>query len=317
VPPPRPSWTRPYLSARPRARRPVPRDLEVFPASLAAPGRSRRRNALGVAPPSGYDRPASPRTFRGGATGLERTRCLPRVLTPSVLQGRSVYVTDPGLPHPVRSASRVSHPPGDLLRPDPSGLVSSRWHSRGSALQSLSLSGEPWRLSAPDALLTFTYRGPARRPPAMSSHPDPWTRCAATPPGSGGSRDRPPSGPCSPRESVARRRWFRPPEARCSPGLPPLQGLLPRDGPGVSRRAAPLGFDDPGLPATRGRRLVREAALRSIQPREIRRSLSRAAAPPEVSHLVTPLGSSGVRPARAHDFTSGPGPRHRTLSDPP
>jgi len=57
--------------------------------------------------------------------GLERTRCLPRVSTPTAHEGKSVYVATPGLPHPVRSASRVSHPPDGLLRSSPSRLVSS------------------------------------------------------------------------------------------------------------------------------------------------------------------------------------------------
>jgi hypothetical protein len=35
----------------------------------------------------------------------------------------------PGLPHPVRSASRVSHPPDGFLLPIPPGLVSCRWRS--------------------------------------------------------------------------------------------------------------------------------------------------------------------------------------------
>jgi hypothetical protein len=36
---------------------------------------------------------------------------------------------DPGLPHPVRSASRVSHPLDGFLLPAPSGPVSCRWRS--------------------------------------------------------------------------------------------------------------------------------------------------------------------------------------------
>jgi hypothetical protein len=63
----------------------------------------------------------------------------PGVSSPSAHPGRSVYVAAPGLPHPVRSASRVSHPPDGLLRPDPSGLVSSRSRQRGSTLQSFPL----------------------------------------------------------------------------------------------------------------------------------------------------------------------------------
>jgi hypothetical protein len=109
-----------------RARRLVPRDPEVFPASPAATDRSRRRNAHGVAPSPGYDRRESPRTLRGGATGLERTRCLPRVSSPTAHIGRRIYVTTPGLPHPVRSAFRVPRPPDGSRRPDPPELVSSR-----------------------------------------------------------------------------------------------------------------------------------------------------------------------------------------------
>jgi hypothetical protein len=64
--------------------------------------------------------------LRGGATGLERARCLPGFRTPTAHEDRGVYVDDPGLPHPVRSVFRGSHPLDGLLRLDPSGLVSSR-----------------------------------------------------------------------------------------------------------------------------------------------------------------------------------------------
>jgi hypothetical protein len=46
------------------------------------------------------------------------------------------------------------------------------------------------------------------------------------------------------------------------------------------------------------------------------RSLSRAAAPPEVSHLFTLVDSSKATTARAHGFTSGPEPRRRAPSNP-
>jgi hypothetical protein len=49
---------------------------------------------------------------------------------------------------------------------------------------------------------------------------------------------------------------------------------------------------------------------------EARRSLSRAAAPPEVSHLFTLLDSSKATTARAHGFASGPEPRCRALLNP-
>jgi hypothetical protein len=59
-------------------------------------------------------------------------------------------VHQPGFPHPVRSAFRVSHPPDGLLPPAPSGLED-RCHSWGSSLQSVSppQSLAPKRLSCP------------------------------------------------------------------------------------------------------------------------------------------------------------------------
>jgi hypothetical protein len=97
--------------------------------------------ALGVAPAPGYDRRARSRATAPEARGSSITRDPPRVSPPTALAARRVYVTGPGFPHPVRSASRDSHPPDGLLHDPPYGLVSSRWRSWGSTLQSVTTRG--------------------------------------------------------------------------------------------------------------------------------------------------------------------------------
>jgi hypothetical protein len=49
----------------------------------------------------------------------------------------------PGLPHPVRSASRFSQPLDGLLLETPCGLVSCRWHFRGSPCRAFPLKEAP------------------------------------------------------------------------------------------------------------------------------------------------------------------------------
>jgi len=122
-------------------------------------------------------------------------------------------------------------------------------------------------------------------------------------------------------------------------GFAPLGSSWPSDG-GLDRRRldALLGFrlsrgpalaSGPAIdteqlpwpsrpdPATdRSRWLAPGVGLRSLPTRELRRSLSRSAAPPEISHLVTPLGSASAASARGHRFPSCPEPRRRAPSGP-
>jgi len=86
-------------------------------------------------------------------------------------------------------------------------------------------------------------------------------------------------------------------------------------GPVIDTEQLPCALH-PGPASDRSRLLVPNAALRSVPTRELRRSLSRPAAPPEVSHLFTPLGSLRTTSARGHGFPSSPEPRHRAPSDP-
>lgn len=86
-------------------------------------------------------------------------------------------------------------------------------------------------------------------------------------------------------------------------------------GPVVDTRQLPCA-SHPSPASDRSRLLVPGAALRSVPTRELRRSLSRPAAPPEISHLFTPLGSSRTTSARGHWFPSRPEPRRRAPSGP-
>jgi hypothetical protein len=106
------------------------------------------------------------------------------------------------------------------------------------------------------------------------------------------SRDEPSSGLFSPRKSVVIRRGFRPPTTRCSLGLQPLQGLHLRAWPDGSHRASPVGLARGPFQRHEVVGSFRSAALRSVPTRRLGRSLARSTAPPEVSHLVTPLGGS-------------------------
>jgi hypothetical protein len=87
----------------------------------------------------------------------------------------------------------------------------------------------------------------------------------------------------------------------------------------LARRFTPSnsrGLCRPNLSPAEADKSSETAALRSIPTHELHRSLSRPDAPPEVSHLVTLLADSRASPARAHDFASGPEPRHRAPSNP-
>jgi hypothetical protein len=150
---------------------------------------------------------ASQGLFPFSTSGPERSRTSPGFASPG-------YVPPPGF-RTLLTAFPAPAPPG-LFHPGSAHGV--------ATLQSFLPPEEPWRLSALDALLSFP--SPAR----LAAFPDAVTRgtmvrARRSVRQSYESRDASASGLCSPRESVAIRQWFRPPAARCSPGLQPLQGL--------------------------------------------------------------------------------------------
>jgi len=141
-----------------RTRRSVPTALGVFPASPSA--RSRGQFVLRVHAPFRVSPQRPPCASRGDSTGLERARGLPGFLPLQHIRIEAfTYVARACLTR-LRSAFRVSYPPDGFPRFVPSRLVSSRKRSWGCALQSLSPSEEPFRLSTLAALLTFP--SPAR-----------------------------------------------------------------------------------------------------------------------------------------------------------
>lgn len=183
--------------------------------------------ALGVAPVPGYGRRARSRATALKVRGSSITRGPPRVSSPTALPADRVYVSVPGLPHPVRAASRDFHPPDGLLRDLPCGLVSSRSRSWGSTLQSLSSRGAvapsdarcPPDVRAIDPPTARTRRRGVNGPRAritLVRHRKRWRpvplafRAFSSPRGLG---------------PVAQR--FRPRGGRSSLGLPPLQGPDP------------------------------------------------------------------------------------------
>jgi hypothetical protein len=90
-----------------------PRGLPVeSPRTLSGPG-----DARAVAPPSEYDHRTPPRLVSALAV-LEPAWFLPGLCSPSTLEERGVHVRSAGVSTPrLRSASRVSHPPGGLTPP--------------------------------------------------------------------------------------------------------------------------------------------------------------------------------------------------------
>jgi hypothetical protein len=105
---------------------------------------------------------------------------------------------DPGLPHPVRSASRVSHPPDGLLLDWPPGLVSCRSAHGVPTLQSLALarSRDASRRPMPPCRSPQQHGTGGRASPATRNplHHRP----RGTPPNvrtPGGARSRPPAKP--------------------------------------------------------------------------------------------------------------------------
>lgn len=105
-------------------------------------------------------------------------------------------------------------------------------------------------------------------------------------------------------------------QARCSPGVPPLQGLAPTGpGPAVASQPPLMGFARADLAfAASSVDLVGEPALQSLTRAGGRCAGShRGIYPPEVSNLVSPLRNSKTEPHLAHGFTSDPGARRRVL----
>lgn len=191
--------------------------------------------------------PRSPRASVTVATGPERARCLPGFRPLQHLRnGTSTrmarachtrYAPSPGFLTLLTVFSAPS-PPGLFHPGGAHGVLPFRAFPSRGAVAPLGARC-PLDVSAGQPVPPGTVRH--RR---ASIHGR--TRRSAE--GSDGSWSGPPSGPCSPRESVAIRRWFRPPAARCSPGLPPLQGphsrrharrLTPDSSPGLLARVLP------------------------------------------------------------------------------
>jgi hypothetical protein len=212
-----------------RTRRSVPGASGVVPASpstrLATSGSSSE-----FAPPSGYRRRAR-RAPPWRTTRLERARGLPGFFPLQHIRIRAfTHIARVCLTR-LRSAYRVSDPPDGFPRSDPSGLVSSRkrsWGSDPSELSSFRGAVAPLDARCPPVV---TIADPSRGLDRTPSHARTMVRVCRYARRGCESRDVPASGLCSPRKSVAIRRWFRPPATRCSPGLQPLQGLRLRAWP--------------------------------------------------------------------------------------
>jgi hypothetical protein len=142
----------PSSSLRGPARRPATPDLEVFPTTSApsSHGVWLRRFVLGVRAP------LQSTTTRGG-----HASCMPawRLSWVSWLlqHHRPVESTFPGLPRPVCSVSRVSHPPDGLLLDRLPAVFQAGALMEFHALQSLPPRPEPDHLSVAVALLPFPH----------------------------------------------------------------------------------------------------------------------------------------------------------------
>jgi len=99
------------------------------------------------------------------------------------------------------------------------------------------------------------------------------------------------------------------PEARCPPGVPPLQGA-PSSSRGPCFHAPPL----PSFDANRTGRFV-AGSPGSCRP-EARLASREVADPPGVYGLVEPLIRSNLNPGRAYRFASGSTRRHRSPGSP-
>jgi len=134
-----------------------------LPAAPVLPRREFPKSAHGVTSPSEHDHRQAAAFRCSAAAPLLRFR------SPSAQSLRDPL--HPGLPHPVRSAFRVSHPPDGLLPRRPSGLVSCRSRSWGYAPSELS---PPHEALAPlDArnLPDVGCTPPRSRPPARRTLP--------------------------------------------------------------------------------------------------------------------------------------------------
>jgi hypothetical protein len=175
-----------------------------------------------------------------------------RFRSPPAHEARKVDHFFPGLPHPVGAAFRVSHPLDGLFPSWPSGLVSCRWHSWGSPLQSFSLRTKPYCLSTAAPLLPFTLRRDrrrTRRPVGRSMDRSSNHRDTA---GATRRRDAAPGCSTSPKSDT----WsggLDPNQAAALLGFLPLQGLAPtRSFAPVTGLLPPMDFGSEAFPSPRG-----------------------------------------------------------------
>jgi hypothetical protein len=97
--------------------------------------------------PTEFDQPALPRSSAVAGTEAPSMRFL------SLRRRQLKESTDPGLPRPVRSASRFSQPPSGLLLLEPRGSISPHRHPWDSVLQSVLLDTCRDTSPVPDTLL--------------------------------------------------------------------------------------------------------------------------------------------------------------------
>jgi len=108
--------------------------------------------------PSEFDQPALPRSSAVAGTEAPSMGFL------SLRRRQNEESTSPGLPRPVRSASRFSQPPSGLLLLEPRGSISPHRHPWDSVLQSVLLDTCRDTSPVPDALLTLpSCRSPSPR----------------------------------------------------------------------------------------------------------------------------------------------------------
>jgi hypothetical protein len=126
--------------ASPSARR--PRTTRYSSPCLARVPEGPRRSLSKLRPLQGMA--TVPLVCRRVATTLEHIRASQGLCPFGALRWLRLRTSRPGLrrdgsglPHPIRSVSRDSHPPDGLLRNHPCQLVSSDWRPWGSSLQSL------------------------------------------------------------------------------------------------------------------------------------------------------------------------------------